>query len=332
MTTGSIDVHSHYIAPAYRSALESVGKDRIGGIPVPPWTPELAIGFMDAHGIARQVLSVSDPGVDFLAGEAAAGLARECNDYLAGVVASHPDRFSGLAVVSGNDPEAALSEIARCFERPGFAGLGLLSSYDGSYLGDPAFDPLLTELDQRRAWVMVHPTAVPTTDKPDLTIPDFMAEYPFDTTRAFLNLLVHNAFARFPGIRWHFAHGGGTIPMLAARMDVAAAHGKVLGPLLGLPEQSADLGPESAREALAGCWYDTALIASEGGLQAVSAMTGTDHILFGCDWPFAGLAYPPEGDPQPAIGTLFGPDDQEAIYRANAEKLLAGLPQQTESA
>ena len=71
---------------------------------------------MDAHGIARQVLSASDPGVDFLAGEAAAGLARERNDYLAGVAASHPDRFSGPAVVSGNDPEAALSEIARARE------------------------------------------------------------------------------------------------------------------------------------------------------------------------------------------------------------------------
>jgi hypothetical protein len=32
----------------------------LGGIPVSEWTPELALEFMDAHGIALQVLSVSD--------------------------------------------------------------------------------------------------------------------------------------------------------------------------------------------------------------------------------------------------------------------------------
>ena len=107
--------------------------------------------------------------------------------------------------------------------------------------------------------------------------------------------------------------------MLAARMDVAAAHGKVLGPLLRLPEQSADLGPESAREALRRMLVRHGIDRWKEADFRRSAMTGTDHILFGCDWPFAGLAYPPEGDPQPAIGTLFGPTDVRAIYRANAE-------------
>ena len=38
----------------------------IGGIPVPEWTPQLALEFMDSHGIAVQMLSVSDPGVEFV--------------------------------------------------------------------------------------------------------------------------------------------------------------------------------------------------------------------------------------------------------------------------
>jgi hypothetical protein len=52
-----------------------------GGIPVPEWTPELALEFMDAHGIAVQMLSVSDPGVEFVDDERAPALARECNDF-----------------------------------------------------------------------------------------------------------------------------------------------------------------------------------------------------------------------------------------------------------
>lgn len=317
-----IDVHAHYIAPAYLEALESVGKDRIGGIPVPPWTPELAIGFMNAHGIERQVLSVSDPGVNFIPDGQAEELAVACNDYLASVIREHPDRFSGFAVVSGTNPTAAEAEATRCLDELNFVGTGLLSSYDGLYLGDPAFDSLMELLDRRECWVMVHPTAVGEQDKPSLPIPDFIAEYPFDTTRAFLNLLVHNCFERFPGIRWHFAHGGGTVPMLAARLDVASTHGKVLGPLLGLPEQASDLEADSAQKALSGCYYDTALVPSRGSLLAVSAITGIDHILFGCDWPFAGLAYPPEGDPQPELACTFSPEEVEAAVRGNAERLL----------
>ncbi len=40
---GAIDVHAHYLAPRYRDALEASGP-MIGGIPIPPWTPEGAIG------------------------------------------------------------------------------------------------------------------------------------------------------------------------------------------------------------------------------------------------------------------------------------------------
>ncbi len=324
MITGRIDVHAHYVAPAYRTALESVGKDRIGGIPVPPWTPELAIEFMDTHGIERQVLSVSDPGVDFLPVDEAAALAASCNDFLASVIADFPERFSGLAVVPGLDPGAALQEAARCLDVLGFSGVGLLSSYHGRYLGHPDFEGLLAELDRREAWVMVHPTAVPTDHKPDLPIPDFMAEYPFDTTRCFLDLLVHNSFERFPGTRWHFAHGGGTIPMLTARMDTAVTHAKLVGPLLGLPEQASDLDFESARKALYSSFYDTALIASPGSLAAVNALTGPDHVLFGSDWPFAGLMYPPEGDPQPALAEVYSAEAQNLVNRDNASALLKG--------
>lgn len=323
MTAGRIDAHAHYIAPAYREALTSNGTEKIGGIPVPPWTPELAIGFMDAHGIGRQVLSVSDPGVDFLPPDQAEQLAATCNDYLAEVIAEHPDRFSGLAVVSGASASTASREAVRCLEELGFAGVGLLSSYGGRYLGDPGFDPLLEELDARGSWVMVHPTAVSENDKPDLPIPDFMAEYPFDTTRAFLHLLIYNVFERFPNIRWHFSHGGGAIPMLAARMDAAATHAKLIAPVLGLPERATELGPHSARNALRKSYYDTGLIATHGSLEAVNGITGTDRILFGTDWPFAGLMYPLEGDPQPVLVEIYSESQQTEINRDNAASLLS---------
>lgn len=323
--SGAIDVHAHFLAPRYREALEANGLAMIGGIPVPPWTPELALEFMDTHGIERQLLSVSDPGVGFLAPAEAASLAKACNDYLAEVTTAHPDRFGGFVVVAMGDLDAALTEIARGLDELQLAGVGLLSSHAGRYLGDPAFEPLLRDLDRRGAWVFVHPTAVAPDEKPKTPVPDFMAEYPFDTTRTIISLLTNNCFDRFPAIRWHFAHGGGTIPMLRARLNAAAAHAKLLAPVLGLPAHAAELNPESAQRALRRCYYDTALIADPPSLTAVAGISGTDRMLFGSDWPFAALMYAAEGDPQPALGEVFDTDMRTAIDRGNAARLLRAI-------
>jgi predicted TIM-barrel fold metal-dependent hydrolase len=102
-----IDVHAHYLAPAYREALQEAEMALIGDIPVPEWTPGLALEFMDAHGIAVQMLSVSDPGVEFVDPERAPALAGECNDYAAGVVHEHPGRFGAFAARSWGCPPAA---------------------------------------------------------------------------------------------------------------------------------------------------------------------------------------------------------------------------------
>jgi predicted TIM-barrel fold metal-dependent hydrolase len=319
MSDGRVDVHAHLVTDDYRAALEMAGLTMPGGIPIPPWKPELALQFMDAHDIERQILSVSDPGVNFLPAVEAASMARSCNEAMAATIAAHPDRFGGFAVLPTWDVDAALAELDYGLDHLGLAGAGLLSSSAGRYLGDTAFEPLLVELDRRGAWAFVHPTSVAAIDKPSTGLPDFLTEFPFDTTRTIVSLLTNNCFERFPEIRWHFAHGGGTIPMLSARLDIASVHAKLMTPVLGLPDHAADLRPESAREGLAGSFYDTALIASRPSLAALAAITPTDHILFGSDWPFAGLAYPPEGDPQPALTEVFGAEIRSAIDHDNAK-------------
>ena len=217
-----IDVHAHALTPAYRNALQDAGIHLIGGIPVPDWSPALALQFMDAHGIATQMLSISDPGADFLAAEPATALARTVNDELAAIVSEHPQRFGGFAVLSLQDVDGARAEAIRALDELGLDGVALLSSIGGRYLGDPAFEPLLAELDARNAWVFVHPTAVAADARPEYAIPSFVAEYPFDTTRTIISLLFNGTFDRHRGIRWHFAHGGGTVPMLRKRLDTCS--------------------------------------------------------------------------------------------------------------
>jgi hypothetical protein len=59
VSDGAIDMHAHFLPPAYRDALAEAELWMIGGLPVPEWSPELALAFMDAHGIASQALSIS---------------------------------------------------------------------------------------------------------------------------------------------------------------------------------------------------------------------------------------------------------------------------------
>jgi 6-methylsalicylate decarboxylase len=306
--TQRVDLHAHYLAPAYLAALEARGITTLSSLPIPPWSPELALEFMDQHGIAFQMLSLSDPGVKFVADPAEAlALAQTCNDYAAEVAAAHPDRFGALAHLPLDDVGVATAEAVRALDQLHHDGVGLLSSDRGRYLGDPAFAPLLAELDRRGAWVFVHPTAVGADDRPDYGIPDFVCEFPFDTTRTIVSLLVSGTFEAYPNIRWHFAHGGGAVPMLRARlMAVAAA-----------------IGRPPAEATLAAHHYDTALIADAPELEALKAMAGAGRAVFGSDWPFAARMFPAEGDPQPALGAVFEDAQRRAIDRDNA---LAAFP------
>jgi predicted TIM-barrel fold metal-dependent hydrolase len=324
-TPHRIDVHAHYLPPVYLEVLKDAGMTAIGGPPTPDWSPDAALGFMNAHGIAAQILSISDPGVSFLPAADRPALASACNDYGAQLTSAHQNRFGALAVLPMPDLDAARVELVRALDELKLDGLCLLSSYDGIYLGDPRFDPLITELESRNAWVFVHPATIPDTDKPQLAIPGFVAEYPFDTTRAFLSLLFNGTFERHPGIRWQFAHGGGTIAMLGPRIAPLAARAKQIGAFIGLPAGSKSLDANSPTKALHRSYFDTALIGDPAPLAAISTAAGADRLLFGSDWPFAANTYPNPGDPQPSLSDAFTPEQRHAIDHDTAAQQFPRL-------
>ena len=179
-----IDLHAHFLPPDYRSALLGRGMVTIGGYPTPDWSPTAALDFQDRYGIAAQVLSVSDPGVEFLDAADAVAMARYCNEYAAGLFRSHPGRFGGLAVLPMHNVADAIVELTHALDVLHLDGVVLLSAYRGVYLGDPRFGPLMYELNRRSAYVFVHPASIPATAKPGLPLPDFLMEFTFDTTRA----------------------------------------------------------------------------------------------------------------------------------------------------
>ena len=140
------------------------------------------IDFMDRYGIQAQALSVSDPGFEFLTKTEAAEMSRYCNTYTADLFKRHPTRFGGLAVLPMRDTTAALRELEYALDTLHHDWVGLLSAYEGAYLGDPRFEPLMLA-QCRSAYVFVHPAAIPADAKPELPLPDFLEEFTFENPR-----------------------------------------------------------------------------------------------------------------------------------------------------
>jgi len=313
VTGGWIDLHHHLLPPPLLEEMGDAAVTEVAGRALPKWSPEISLGVMDRVGIERAVLSVSATGVHFGDDGRARRLARACNDYGAGVVADSPGRFGYFASLPLPDVDGSLEELGRAFDVLGVDGLVLQSSNsDGSYLGDPRFDPVLAELDRHHAVVFVHPAVPVSSSGLALDIPAFGLEFTFDTTRAAFNLAYTGALERFPKITWVLAHAGGTVPFLVGRFSL----------LWVIDDELAERAPQGAVAYMARLYYDTALSANPHALSSLAELVGWDHVVFGSDFPFA-----PELAAQLSVMSLdsdprFDPGELEGIKRANAVRLF----------
>lgn len=275
-----IDVHHHFLPRRYmieeqerNAAYKHSGASREKLL---SWTPELAIEVMDENCIACAIGSVSTPGVWFGDIRAARRLSRDWNEAAARAVHDHPGRFGFFAVAAPPDTDGALAEIEYALNTLKADGVGLLSNYDGKSLGDPSFAPVFEELNRRKCVVYVHPTMHPCTAT---LIPGLVPqgiEFPLDTTRTITSLVLSGALTRYPDIRFIFAHGGGVLPFLAARIEHVGA-------------TNADFranNPDGIRQQLEKLYCDTAMASSAPQLAAMMNFFPSTHIMFGSDYPF----------------------------------------------
>ena len=162
------------------------------------WSPAQSIEDMDRGGVAAAVVSITNPGLWFGDRAATSRLARACNDYGAKLVQDHPGRFGLFASMPLPDVDATLKEIEYAYDTLKADGIGLLTSYDDVWLGNPAFRPVMEELNRRRAVVHVHPTAANCCRNLDYGLGPDCIEYGTDTTRAIIGVTFSGDAARFP--------------------------------------------------------------------------------------------------------------------------------------
>jgi aminocarboxymuconate-semialdehyde decarboxylase len=267
-----IDVHQHVVPPFWAQQLAIHGGDSSGTV-IPQWSPESAIAFMDANQIQAGVLSLTAPNVAGWKGAERRDVARRVNEYQADLVARWPDRFGIFATLPVPDIEGALTELGHALDTLRADGIILLSNYAGQYLGEPIFEPLWAELDRRHALVFVHP-GMPAIEKAQgVAAP--IVDYPFDTTRAAVQLVLNGVVDRYPGARIILAHAGGFLPYASHRFAELA---RVFRPDAASP---ADI-PASFKH----FYFDTALSSGTAALRSLKAFARSSRILFGSDFRY----------------------------------------------
>ncbi len=315
-----IDTHHHILPPHYltkeRERIRAVAH---GLFPqLLEWTPRRALEAMDQGGIATAVTSISAPGIWFGDAAAARQLARECNEYAAELARDHPGRFGAFAALPLPDVEGSLREIEYALDVLGADGIGLMTNYDDTWPGEPAWAPVFDELNRRRTVVYFHPTAATRCTNLLPGIPSPTIEFPFDTTRAITSLLYSGTFSRCPELRFIFSHGGGTLPMLAGR----------LAGLLRVRKDLAALLPHGVPYELKKLYYDIVSAADPVPFTAVRELAGISQLLFGSDYPF----WSPEVTVARLAELGLRPSDLQAIERDNALTLLPRLAGQATAA
>jgi predicted TIM-barrel fold metal-dependent hydrolase len=258
-----IDVHHHAILPEIARLMRAQGANFTF-----PWSLEQAWAVLDEHDIDAALVSNPVPGGFFTDAAAAARFNRAVNDAVAGFVAEHPDRFGLLAALPMPHVDAALAEVDYVFDELRADGVVLIAHAGEAYLGDPVYDPLLAELNERRAVALVHPMTLHQGFAPG--VPPVLADFLLDTTRAAINLILTGALDRYPDITFILAHGGGFLPYAASRVQA-----------LGTAFYGLD--PGRVTDAVARFHYDVALTAPSG-LPSLLAAVPPERILFGTDW------------------------------------------------
>ena len=310
-----IDTHHHFYPPTYQKAWadwEDQRKIPHFGVQL-AWTKENDIEAMDKDGITTAVLSLaSTPGVWFDAGaEKAHDMTRLCCDFAAEMVRDKPGRYALFAPLSMLETEVTLKEIEYVFDTLKADGINLQTNYGDKWLGDPAYKPVLEELNRRKAVVYVHPLVASCCGRLSVGAFPAVIEVPHDTTRTIASLLLSGTFARLRDIKWLFSHAGGTIPFLAGRIE-AFYDQRARSP--------GGFAPDGIEAELRRLYYDTANATHPASMAALTKLVPMSQITYGTDYPYFPL------DQINSLRQLgLPPADFAAIARGNATRLLPRL-------
>jgi aminocarboxymuconate-semialdehyde decarboxylase len=184
-----------------------------------------------------------------------------------------------------------------------------LANIGGEPWTDKLFIPVWQELDRLRLPVLMHPTVCCGFHEMGMNDYQLSASvgFPFDTTMAVARMIYDGFFDRFPGFQLVVAHGGGTLPFLAGRLDrmwevIPACWAKI---------------SRRPSEYLKKIYADTALYSREALRDTIECF-GADHVMYGTDFPHGNADMGPSLE---RIGELK-PELRDQVRGRNARRLF----------
>jgi len=273
---------------------------------------------MDASGIARQVISLTAPGVQILDSETAVSIASQANDQLAEAVARHPDRFSGLAAMAPQNPAAAVKEIERGINSLGFHGVILNSHTQGEYFDDPKFWEIFEAAEALDVPIYLHPNT-PSRGMIDPLLESGLdgAIYGFavETGMHLLKIIISGAFDRFPKLRIVVGHLGEALPFWLFRLDFM--HRRMVG--AGRYDKVKALKKSISDYLRENVWITTSGMAWEPAIMFVRSVIGADHVMYAMDYPYQ---YVPD-EVKVTDALPISDAELKAFYQTNAESVFS---------
>src|SRR5687767_8491265 len=190
------------------------------------WNLEERIRMMRSFKGYKQILTLSLPAIEFLAGpEESPALARLANDGMADIVARHPDQFPAfVASLPMNNVPAALEEMDRAIARLGAKGIQVFTNVNGRPLDDPEFYPVIERCVKKHDLpIWLHP--VRTAKFPDYATESksryelwWLFGWPYETSVCMGRMVFSGMLQKLPEMKVITHHLGAMAPYFDERI------------------------------------------------------------------------------------------------------------------
>ena len=237
----------------------------------------------DQAGITKGVLSNPFPlaTLKLQVGSIARSIATILNNDLASVVSQHPNKLDFLATVHPFEPGFA-EEADRGLTKLGAKGLALTTSYAGRWLDDQTLDPFWEYVQSRDSAIFLHPPITPTWLPLSDTYPmQEMLYRPFDVMTTVTRMIFSGLFDRYPRLKMVIPFAGSGIMNLLGRLDYSYRTSST-GALTGRTSLSQHMPGFYMGKNL---YVELGLSFSPTTVQQAIQVFGSDHVLFGTDYP-----------------------------------------------
>jgi predicted TIM-barrel fold metal-dependent hydrolase len=295
------------------------------------WDLDARLAMMKRFKGYRQVLTLSLPAIEFLAGpEDSPELARIANDGMARIVAQHPAQFPAfVASLPLNNVQASIEEMDRAIGELGAKGVQIFTNMNGRPMDEPEFYPLFERMVRKYDLpIWVHPTRTakfadyPTETKSKYEI-YWLFGWPYETSAFMARLVFSGMMEKLPELKIITHHLGAMAPFFDARIGLGMDQ---LGSRTADEDYTVILKRMAKRpvDYFKMFYADTAINGSASAIRCGLDFYGSDHTLFGTDCPFD-----PEGGPMfireaiRAIDSLkLKEGDRRRVYFGNALRML----------